>query len=93
MNSRESYDYFKNTFGRNGIDGGDGEMIALVHYGSNGVNAFFLDVGGGLMAYGDGDGVRSDSLAKALDVSGHELTHGVISRTAGLEISLPVRVH
>ena len=29
VNSRKSYDYFKNTFGRNGIDGDDGEMLCL----------------------------------------------------------------
>ena len=38
-----------------------------------------------MMAYGDGDGVLSNSLARSLDVAGHELAHGVIARTAGLE--------
>ena len=85
VNSRKSYDYFKNTFGRNGIDGDDGEMLAFIHYKSNLVNAVYLDIGGGMMAYGDGDGVLSNSLARSLDVAGHELAHGVVARTAGLE--------
>ena len=85
VNSRKSYEYFKNTFGRNGIDGDDGEMLAFIHYKSNLVNAVYLDIGGGMMAYGDGDGVLSNSLARSLDVAGHELAHGVVARTAGLE--------
>jgi Zn-dependent metalloprotease len=85
VNSRKSYDYFKSRFGRNGIDGDDGEMLAFIHYKSNLVNAVYLDIGGGMMAYGDGDGVLSNSLARSLDVAGHELAHGVVARTAGLE--------
>jgi Zn-dependent metalloprotease len=35
------------------------------------------------MTYGDGDGTNFDPLV-SLDVVGHELTHGVTERSAGL---------
>ncbi len=38
------------------------------------------------MTYGDGDGTRMGPLV-ALDVAGHEMTHGVTSKTAGLTYS------
>ena len=59
-------------------------MSAFVHYKENYVNAFY-SAAGDVMVYGDGDGITSNSLAKALDVAGHELSHGVVHRTAGLE--------
>jgi Zn-dependent metalloprotease len=37
------------------------------------------------MVFGDGDGVLFTGFTKALDVIGHELTHGVTQVTAGLE--------
>src|ERR1043165_8459586 len=38
------------------------------------------------MTYGDGDGTTFSPLT-AIDVAGHEMTHGVTSRTAGLVYS------
>lgn len=84
-NSRASYLYYSNTFGRQGIDGNDGSMLAAVHYDTNLANAFYVDVDGGRMYYGEGDGNTSGNLAASLDIAGHELTHGVVARTAGLE--------
>lgn len=37
------------------------------------------------MVYGDGDGSTFTKPLTQLDVTGHELTHGVVSSTAGLE--------
>ena len=84
-NSQLSYEYYLNNFGRKGIDDANGEMLGGVHYDQNLVNAFYADVDGGVMIYGDGDGVISSNLAGALDIAGHEMTHGVVARTAGLE--------
>ena len=77
-----TWDYFKNTFGRNGIDNAGTTTYSRVHYSNNYVNAFWDD-GCFCMTYGDGDGVTYLPLV-AIDVAGHEMTHGVTSRTAGL---------
>jgi Zn-dependent metalloprotease len=77
-----TWDFYKNTFGRNGIkDDGVGAR-SLVHVGSNWVNASWSD-GCFCMRYGDGDGVTYGPLV-SLDVAGHEMSHGVTSATAGL---------
>jgi hypothetical protein len=55
-----------------------------VHYGNSYVNAFWDD-SCFCMTYGDGSG-NNDPLT-ALDVAGHEMSHGVTSNTAGLEYS------
>ncbi|WP_191878718.1 M4 family metallopeptidase, partial [Streptomyces filipinensis] len=55
-----------------------------VHYGNSYVNAFWDD-GCFCMTYGDGSG-NNDPLT-ALDVAGHEMSHGVTSNTAGLDYS------
>ncbi|RAJ41475.1 thermolysin metallopeptidase-like protein, partial [Kitasatospora sp. SolWspMP-SS2h] len=55
-----------------------------VHYGSNYVNAFWDD-SCFCMTYGDGSG-NTHPLTE-LDVSGHEMSHGVTSNTAGLNYS------
>lgn len=74
-----TFDYFKNTFGRNGIFGDGRGVPTRVHYGSSYVNAFW---DGSQMTYGDGAGDQSPLVA--LDVAGHEMTHGVTENTAGL---------
>lgn len=84
-NSSKSYDYFKNTFNRNSIDGVGGNIIAFVEVadndGSSMENAFW---NGAAMWYGNG-GSTFKRLARGLDVGGHEMTHGVVEKTANLE--------
>ncbi|OLZ66551.1 peptidase M4 family protein [Streptomyces sp. IMTB 2501] len=81
----ETWDYYKNVQGRDGI-GGDGKgSYNRVHYGSNYNNAFWDD-SCFCMTYGDGDGTTFGPLV-ALDVAGHEMTHGVTSKTAALTYS------
>lgn len=87
-----TYDYFKNTFNRNGIDGNGGPAAyvsidgvtglasSLVHYGTAYNNAFW---NGTRMTYGDGDGSTFSPLV-SMDIAGHEITHGVTERTANL---------
>lgn len=75
------YDYYKNKFGRNGIDGKNLPMKSSVHYLKNWVNAEWT---GTQMLYGDGDGVQALPLSGALDVVGHEMTHGVDQYEANL---------
>ncbi|MFE2180147.1 M4 family metallopeptidase [Streptomyces sp. NPDC059455] len=77
-----TWDYYKNVHNRDGI-GGDGKgAYSRVHYGDSYVNAFWDD-SCFCMTYGDGQGNKAP--LTALDVAGHEMSHGVTSKTAGLE--------
>ncbi|MEW2299450.1 M4 family metallopeptidase [Streptomyces sp. NPDC006655] len=80
--TNETWDYYKNVHGRNGIAGDGKGSYNRVHYGSNYNNAFWDD-SCFCMTYGDGDGTTFGPLV-ALDVAGHEMTHGVTSKTAAL---------
>ncbi|MER6080283.1 M4 family metallopeptidase [Streptomyces sp. NPDC001833] len=80
----ETWDFYKNTFGRSGIKNNGVGAYSRVHYGNSYVNAFWDD-GCFCMTYGDGSG-NADPLT-ALDVAGHEMSHGVTSNTAGLNYS------
>ncbi|MCW2607796.1 MAG: family peptidase [Frankiales bacterium] len=81
----KTYDYYLNTFGRRGIaDDGKG-ALSRVHYGSAYNNAFWQDTCF-CMTYGDGDGTSFTPLVE-LDVAGHEMSHGVMSREANLTYS------
>jgi zinc metalloprotease ZmpA len=78
-----TWDYYKNTYGRNGIFGNGTGSFNRVHYGNNYANAFW---DGTKMTYGDGDGVNYGPLV-SLDVAGHEMSHGVTEHTANLTYS------
>jgi len=84
FNSIKSFDYFRSKFNRNSIDGVGGNVISLVNVsepdGTSMENAFW---NGQAMFYGNGGGVFKP-LARGLDVGGHEMTHGVIEKTANL---------
>ena len=82
-NMKVAYDYYMTTHGRKAIDGKDAAIMSVVHTteGGKGMdNAYWSDH---LMVYGDGDQYFKP-LAGGLDVSGHEMTHGVIQNSAGL---------
>ncbi|MFF1308250.1 M4 family metallopeptidase [Streptomyces sp. NPDC058307] len=80
-----TWDYYKKVHGRNGI-GGDGKgSYNRVHYGNSYNNAFWDDTCF-CMTYGDGDGTQLGPLV-SLDVAGHEMSHGVTSKTAALTYS------
>lgn len=78
----ETFDLFWDIFGRDSIDGNGMGLIATVHYGNKYNNAFW---NGAQMVFGDGDGTIFNRFTIAVDVEGHELTHGVTGATAGLE--------
>jgi len=77
-----TWDYYKNVHGRNGIANNGVGAFNRVHYGRRYNNAFWSD-SCFCMTYGDGDGVTFNPF-DSLDVAGHEMSHGVTSRTAGL---------
>ena len=93
--ARWTYDYYLNIHSRNGIDGAGGPGVTTagansgislitsrVHFGTSGRynNAFWFN---NRMSYGDGDGTTFSPLT-TIDICGHEMTHGVTERTAGL---------
>ena len=80
-----TWDYYKNTHGRNGIANDGKGALSKVHYSRNYVNAYWSDACF-CMTFGDGDGVNYGPLVD-LDVAGHEMSHGVTSRTAKLVYS------
>jgi Zn-dependent metalloprotease len=81
-----TYDFYAQVYERDSVDGKGAELISSVHYGVDYDNAFW---NGTQMVYGDGSGQLFvvGALTKALDVIGHELTHGVTQYTAGLDYS------
>jgi zinc metalloprotease ZmpA len=80
-----TWDYYKNVHGRNGIAGDGKGSYNRVHYG-NAYNNAFWDDSCFCMTYGDGDGTQLGPLV-SLDVAGHEMSHGVTSKTAALTYS------
>lgn len=77
-----TYDLYYKVFGRNSIDERGMRLDSTVHYGRDYDNAFW---NGQQMVYGDGDGALFNRFTRAIDVIGHELTHGVTQYEAGLE--------
>ncbi|MEW6349296.1 MAG: M4 family metallopeptidase [Thermodesulfobacteriota bacterium] len=80
--SGHTYDFYKDVLGRNSLDNRGMSLISSVHLGTDYNNAFW---NGEQMAYGDGDGKAFLRFTKALEVVGHELTHGVVSHSSNLE--------
>src|SRR5258706_3843063 len=76
-----TYDLYFNTYQRNSIDNKGLSLISTVHYSEKYDNAFW---DGGQMVYGDGDGDLFTLFTKPIDVTGHELTHGVTQYSANL---------
>ncbi len=76
-----TYGFFWEVFGRHSIDGAGLPLVGSVHYGDHYENAFW---DGAQMVFGDGDGKLFNRFTLALDVVGHELSHGIIEQEAGL---------
>ncbi len=82
-----TYNLYHDAYGRNSIDNNGMPLISTVHYERNYDNAFW---NGDQMVYGDGDeDLPPDQrlfnrFTIAVDVIGHELTHGVTQHTAKL---------
>lgn len=77
----KTLEYYQSVLGRTGIDGLGTPTKSRVHYGSLYENAFWQD-SCYCMTYGDG-GSTLNTLT-SLDVAGHELSHGVMSKEAAL---------
>jgi Zn-dependent metalloprotease len=76
-----TFEFYLEIYKRNSIDDNGLPLNAYVHYGQDYDNAFW---DGREMIFGDGDGTAFNRFTIALDVIGHELTHGV----TGSEVNL-----
>jgi hypothetical protein len=76
-----TWQLYATAYGRDSLDDKGLPLLATVHYGQNYDNAFW---DGTQMVFGDGDGQVFNRFTLAVDVIGHELTHGVTELTAGL---------
>lgn len=79
-----TYDFYKNKFGRNSIDNAGFAIKSYVHYSTSYFNAFW---DGSRMTYGDGSSTDNNLPLTALDVCGHEISHGLTSFTSNLTYS------
>lgn len=85
--AEKTYDYYYTTFNRNSIDNAGFKLLSYVHASlvamgyPNNINAFW---DGQRMTYGDGNVSQGYNIMTALDVCGHEITHGVVENTANL---------
>ncbi|WP_404867505.1 M4 family metallopeptidase [Kitasatospora griseola] len=82
----KTWDYYKNTFNRSGIRNDGRGAPAYVHVDNQLLNAFYDD-SCFCMSFGDGSSQNNNTPLTALDVSGHEMTHGVTAATANLNYS------
>lgn len=77
-NAETTWNYYMSRHKRDSFDGKGSPLVSIVHIGRSWANAFWTsDLN--VMAYGDGDGEEIGDLTQALDVAGHEMTHGVVS--------------
>ncbi|MEU1505393.1 M4 family metallopeptidase [Kitasatospora sp. NPDC005748] len=83
VNAGIVYDFYRDRLGRDGLDGKAGPIISVVNATAWGEPLANASWDGSKMVYGGGnDKFRPFSVA--LDVVGHEMTHGVVENTAGL---------
>ena len=84
----QTWDLYYDIFGRNSVDNKGMFLISTVHYGQGYDNAFW---DGEQMVYGDGDEDLPEPerlfnrFTIAVDIIGHELTHGVTQFEAKLD--------
>ncbi len=81
--AQKTYDFYKNSFNRDGINGKNARILLKIIDTTTYVNAFW-ETATQTLNFGIGDGVDTGPLT-TLDVVGHEMTHGVTEHTCGLE--------
>lgn len=77
FNFSETYDYFRAEHNRNSLDDAGGNITAIVRIGKYDNASWNGNLS--LMIFGD-----AKPFAASLDVVGHELSHGITEKTAGL---------
>ncbi|HZT41107.1 MAG TPA: M4 family metallopeptidase [Chthonomonadaceae bacterium] len=78
-----TFDFYHAAYNRNSIDDEGMHLDATIHYEQGYNNAFW---NGQQMIFGDGDGeiFKTGGFTSAIDVIGHELTHGVTGHEVNL---------
>ena len=74
--AEKTYDYFRNTFGRNSYDNNNSILRLHVHYGQNWCNARWFGGNINAMVFGDGDSVGFSPIT-SLDAVAHEFGHAI----------------
>lgn len=74
-------DFYKQVFNKDSIDGKGMKMLSTVNYGDNYQNAFW---NGKQMTYGHPSEKSPFKTFVLLDVTGHEITHGITQNTGGV---------
>ncbi|MFC8723084.1 M4 family metallopeptidase, partial [Kitasatospora sp. NPDC057198] len=82
----KTWDYYKDSFNRSGIRNDGRGAPAYVHVDTGLLNAFYDD-DCFCMFFGDGSSQNGNTPVTALDVAGHEMSHGVTAATANLNYS------
>ena len=77
----DTHRFYWEVLARDSIDDAALPLLGEVHFGVDYDNAFW---DGERMMFGDGDGLLFTGFTSAVDVIGHELTHGVTERTLNL---------
>lgn len=78
----DTFDLLWDAFERVSVDGAGGTLQATVHYGDKYDNAFW---NGERMVFGDGDGEVFTGFTGSISVIAHELGHGVVEYSGGLD--------
>jgi Zn-dependent metalloprotease len=77
----DTYKFYWDVLSRDSIDDAGLPLLGEVHFGRRYDNAFW---DGARMMFGDGSGTMFTGFTKAIEVVGHELTHGVTQDTINL---------
>jgi Zn-dependent metalloprotease len=77
------YQFFLQTFNCDSYDTHGAVLVSAVHFGQ-GYNNALWDADVSTMVFGDGDGVTYAHFYGSLDVTAHELTHAITSRSSHL---------
>lgn len=76
-----TYAFYKSVLRRESIDGAGYPLKSSVNFGFEVANAFWE---GTQMVYGAGDGDHFLSFARSLEITAHEMSHGVLSHSSQL---------
>ncbi|MEU3496403.1 M4 family metallopeptidase [Kitasatospora cineracea] len=82
----KTWDFYQSAFNRSGIRNDGRGAPAYVHVDNQLLNAFYDD-SCFCMSFGDGSSQNGNTPVTALDVAGHEMSHGVTAATANLNYS------
>jgi bacillolysin len=84
FNAGRAFEYFKTTFGRKSINNKNGNIISFINVTEDLKQMDNAYWNGEAMYYGNGN-VAFSPLPAALDVAGHEISHGVVQNSANLK--------